>query len=328
MTEELPLSAQTAGSLVISLDFELHWGIRDKQSLSDCEARLLGARQAIPKMLDLFARHEVAATWATVGFLFFDDKEELLASLPEERPVYANPALSPYEEIETIGRNEAEAPCHFGLSLIKRIAETPRQEMASHTFSHYYCLEGGQTPSAFAADLKAARAAAERLGIDLKSLVFPRNQANDAYLSICRDQGFDAVRGNPASWLYEAADQDGETKLQRLTRLADAYLPITQLKTERRSPIDNLADVPATRFLRPVMTPLKALEPLRIGRLKRQMTSAARSGSIFHLWWHPHNFGKDTDANLDVLDRLLAHYRRLQDRFGMTSQTMAEAAAA
>ena len=81
---------------MISLDFELHWGIRDKQRLAHCEARLLAARAAIPKMLDLFARHQVAATWATVGFLFFDDKEELLAALPEERPYYANPALSPY----------------------------------------------------------------------------------------------------------------------------------------------------------------------------------------------------------------------------------------
>ena len=55
--------------------------------------------------------------------------------------------------------------------------------------------------------------------------------------------------------------------------------------------------------------------------------AAARSGSIFHLWWHPHNFGRDTNANLDFLSRLLAHYGELNDRFGMRSATMAEAAA-
>jgi peptidoglycan/xylan/chitin deacetylase (PgdA/CDA1 family) len=313
--------------LVISLDFELHWGMRDKQRLADCEARLLGARAAIPRMLDLFARHEVAATWATVGFLFFDDKEELLSSLPEERPHYANPALSPYAALDEIGPNEAAAPCHFGLSLIRRIAETPRQEVASHTFSHYYCLEGGQTPSTFAADLDAARSAARRLGITLESLVFPRNQANQDYLSICREQGFKAVRGNPRSWLYAAADQEGDTGLRRIARLADSYLPITREKTALRTPIDGLSDVPATMFLRPVTAPLKALEPLRLDRLKRMMTTAARTGSIFHLWWHPHNFGRDTEANLDVLDRLLQHFRELRDRFGMRSMTMADMAA-
>ena len=214
-----------------------------------------------------------------------------------------------------------------GCSLVKHIAETPRQEVASHTFSHYYCLEGGQTPSAFAADLAAARSAAARLGITLESLVFPRNQANQDYLTICREQGFKTVRGNPRSWLYAAADQDGETRLRRAARLVDSYLPITSERTALRRPVDGLADVPATMFLRPVSAPLKALEPLRLARLKRMMTAAAESGSVFHLWWHPHNFGRDTEANLDVLDCLLRHYRTLGDRFGMRSQTMAEAAA-
>lgn len=316
-----------AGSLVISLDFELHWGIRDKQRIADCETHLLGARAAIPKILDLFAHHEVAATWATVGFLFFDDKEELLSSLPEERPRYTNPALSPYATLDEIGRNEASAPCHFGLSLLKRIVETPRQEVASHTFSHYYCLEGGQTPSAFVADLAAARSAAERLDFSLESLVFPRNQVNEDYLPICREQGFKVVRGNPRSWLYVAADQEGGTKLRRIGRLTDSYLPITRERTERRAQIDGLFDVPATMFLRPVLAPLAPLEPLRLSRLKRMMTTAASTGSIFHLWWHPHNFGRDTEANLDFLDRLLQHYSELSDRFGMRSETMAEAAA-
>jgi hypothetical protein len=210
---------------------------------------------------------------------------------------------------------------------LKRIAETPRQEVASHTFSHYYCLEAGQTPSAFAADLKAARRAAERLNITLESLVFPRNQANVDYLSICREQGFKAVRGNPSSWLYAAADQDGETKARRIGRLADSYLPITRERTARKEPIDGLYDVPATMFLRPVMSSLSALEPLRLARLKRMMTTAARTGSIFHLWWHPHNFGHDTEANLRFLGQLLDHYRALSDRFGMPSCTMAEAVA-
>ena len=34
----------------------------------------------------LFERYGIHCTWATVGFLFFDDKEELLQYLPQERP--------------------------------------------------------------------------------------------------------------------------------------------------------------------------------------------------------------------------------------------------
>ena len=59
------------GALVISLDFELHWGVRDKRPVDGpYRENLLGAREAIPQMLDLFEEFGVAATWATVGFLF------------------------------------------------------------------------------------------------------------------------------------------------------------------------------------------------------------------------------------------------------------------
>src|SRR5262245_13071649 len=58
------------GALVISLDFELHWGVRDKRPVDGSyRENLLGAREAIPRMLDLFEEFGIAATWATVGFL-------------------------------------------------------------------------------------------------------------------------------------------------------------------------------------------------------------------------------------------------------------------
>ena len=65
------------GALVISLDFELHWGVRDKRPADGpYRENLLGAREAIPRMLDLFEEFGVAATWATVGFLFAKNRRE------------------------------------------------------------------------------------------------------------------------------------------------------------------------------------------------------------------------------------------------------------
>ena len=56
------------------------------------------------------------------------------------------------------------------------------------------------------------------------------------------------------------------------------------------------------------------------------MTYAAQSEQTFHLWWHPHNFGRDLEANMSFLKRLLEHYRSLNEHYGMQSRTMAEAA--
>ena len=153
-----------------------------------------GERNVIPYLLDLFAKADVHATWATVGFLFFDEKDELLAHLPPLRPGYRDRNLSPYNHVMRIGPNEQKDPFHYARSLICRILQFPGQEIGTHTFSHYYCLEEGQIVNEFRADLRAAYRAAERLGIDLKSLVFPRNQWRPDYLPACAEAG---VPGGP-----------------------------------------------------------------------------------------------------------------------------------
>src|SRR5215472_13914167 len=75
------------GALVISLDFELHWGVRDSASLDENErARLLSARRIVPRMLDLFEEFSIHATWATVGLLFAHSRTEVEAFKPTRRP--------------------------------------------------------------------------------------------------------------------------------------------------------------------------------------------------------------------------------------------------
>ena len=41
------------GSFVISLDFELNWGVRDVYDISQYGKNLLNGREAIPKILSL-----------------------------------------------------------------------------------------------------------------------------------------------------------------------------------------------------------------------------------------------------------------------------------
>ena len=147
--------ATPRGVLTVSLDFELYWGIRDKVALERCRQQLLRTRELIPALLTLFEEYAIHATWATVGFLFFQSREELLAGLPAQQPAYADSRLSPYPSIEQLGPDEERDPFHYGASLIETIAQTPHQEIASHTFGHYYCLERGQSLEAFRADLQA-----------------------------------------------------------------------------------------------------------------------------------------------------------------------------
>ena len=124
-----------AGTLIVSLDFELFWGMLDVCPLEKYQDNVLGGRKAIPELLALFQKYGIHATWATVGYLFAGSVQEAASFFPEEalRPTYDDPALNSYAEFSKIG--ETEAPCFFAPSLIDLVAGTPGQEIGSHTFS-------------------------------------------------------------------------------------------------------------------------------------------------------------------------------------------------
>lgn len=313
------------GAFVISLDYELLWGVRDKRTIADYGANIRGVRDVIPALLDLFAEREIACTWATVGLLFFSTKEAMLAGLPACQPRYPDPQMSSYHYLAEVGADEQHDHYYYGLSLIRRILDYPGQEIGTHTFSHFYCLEQGGGIEVFRADLEAARAAAAAVGVKLASIVFPRNQISAAHLSVCREFGLRAFRGNERVWFHRARSEAEQRLPARAVRLADCYLPIAGAHDHEPALVEGMVDVAASRFLRPAVKNA-ALELARLWRITSAMETAARRGTLFHLWWHPHNFGAHLQANLAFLRAILDHFRILQRRYGMRSMTMAAVA--
>jgi peptidoglycan/xylan/chitin deacetylase (PgdA/CDA1 family) len=307
---------------VISLDFELMWGVRDHLSVAQYGANIRGVREAIPRMLELFDRFEIRATWATVGFLFFEDKDELMAGLPSLRPRYQKDILSNYNYLSEAGHDEKDDPHYFGFSLLKKIQACPSQEIATHTFSHYYCLEDGQSPNEFRADIEAAIAVARRKGIDLKSIVFPRNQYSENHLAIAETAGLKTFRGNERSWVYRPTNADGQNKLRRAARLADHYFNLTGHHVQHPTQVGGLTEIASSRFLRPYSRIFAPMDRLRLSRTKRAIDSAASQNGIFHLWWHPHNFGVNLRDNLEFLAAILGHFAKMRETLGMRSSRM------
>ena len=318
------------GALVISLDFELLWGVRDLYPHDGGKYRrnLLGAREAIPRLLDLFEEFEVAATWATVGFLFANSRREQEAYQPKILPRYGNRALDPFDQI--VGDGEEDDPLHFAPSLIRRILRCPRQEVASHTYSHYYALEPGQTREAFASDLASAVAIADARGIRLRSIVFPKNQFNPEYADLLLEAGITCYRSTEDSWMYCVANSSrGSHRLQRGGRKLDAYVKLSGANLTDWSQIqtgDGLYCIPSSRFLRSYSPRLRHLEPLRLRRITRGIRAAASSRSLFHLWWHPHNIGRHIDENLAFIRAVLEEFARCRDRHQLRSLSMGEVA--
>lgn len=311
------------GKFVISLDFELMWGVRDKLTIESYGNNIIGVQEVIPRLLTIFDHFKINATFSTVGFLFVNNKEELLKNLPNIYPEYIDKNLSPYNGyIENLTMDNDNY--HFATNLIKLVQEFPNQEIGTHTFSHYYCLEPGQTIDAFKADIKQAIEIAKKHKIEIKSLIFPRNQFNNDYLKVCSDLGIICYRGNENSYLYQAKSGNQENIFRRILRIADTYINIsgqncyTDAFLKQNYPIN----IPSSRFLRPYSKKLSFLEKLRLNRIKNGMTYAAKNNQTYHLWWHPHNFGINQNKNFDFLNKILNHYQFLNLKYNFQSITM------
>jgi peptidoglycan/xylan/chitin deacetylase (PgdA/CDA1 family) len=314
------------GHLILSLDFELFWGVFDARSLDSYKENLHNVKTVIPRLLELCDTYDAKLSFATVGMLFAKSKEELLSASPALKPTYNNSNFNVYQYISSLGSITPEDPYHYANSLLELIRENGNHEIGSHTYSHYYCNEAGQDKFQFEDDLKANIAIAKKNNIALKSFVFPRNQINKDYLTICKNHGIICYRGIEKHWIYNTHDTKTlESPICKIIRLLDSYVNITGNHTYDVSAINtdnSIINLPASKFLRPYSSILRVLEGLKLKRIKNAMTSAAKENKVYHLWWHPHNFGSHIDKNFEGLEQILKQYSALNKSHGFKSVTM------
>lgn len=315
---------QRHGQLVISLDFELNWGMFDVNK-GDYNENIIGVRKALPKLVSLFKKYEIHATWATVGLLFCENKNEVQSKLEYIQPTYVKLQYNPLYHLKKIGESEYEDLLHYGKTLIDEINKAPFQEISTHTFSHYYCLEEGQTKFQFKRDLQTSKDIHEKNNVPMKSIVFPRNQVNKHYLDVCKEVGIVCYRGNGNHFIYKERRFNHHILLNTL-RFIDSYVNISG---QHLSSIDipqneEIVNIPESMFLRPYFPKLHFLENLKEKRIKKGMLKAAKENKRFHLWWHPHNFGKDIEENLSMLERILQYYQQLNRKYNYQSYSIAE----
>jgi peptidoglycan/xylan/chitin deacetylase (PgdA/CDA1 family) len=254
------------GTLVISLDFELVWGIFDHITLKDKVTYFDNTLNVIPQILELFEQNRVEVTWATVGMLFNENWEQWRHNQPELPPTYHNKKLDAY----AYGLAQEKAGFDrffFAPKLIKQLIKTPGQELATHTYSHYYCLEQGQTREQFAADLDKVIEVAQYVKTQPRSLVFPRNQWNPDYVLLCAERGITQLRSNPNTWFWNPAQN---TLAHKIARTGDAYVPLSKMSySEIETTPNGVTAQPASRFLRPQQKG-KLFNNLRLQRIRKR----------------------------------------------------------
>lgn len=314
------------GTFIISLDYELMWGMFDVVSKDGYgRTNVANVPTVIDNLIALLQRYDAHATFATVGMLMYENKEALVRDLPSVRPSYTNTTCSAYNgTIESIKQDEEIL--FFQPDMVRKLKNADGIEIGTHTYCHYYCWEDGQTMEHFDADIKKAVEVAKRNGIELKSIIFPRNQVSAEHLKVCAKYGIMSYRGNALKYFNEPKSKIERCK-NRICRLLDAYINIGGMMSVPYNEID-LSESPvnlrASRLLRPYSKKLAFLDGIRLNRMKKEMLHAAQNGEMYHIWWHPHNFGANMEQNLAFLEELLKCYKDCQQNYGMQSMTMNE----
>ena len=318
------------GTFVITLDYEIHWGVFDAMSLDAYGANLKNVNKVIDRLLSLCDKYQVKITFATVGMLFADSKKSLEKYNPSDTPSYDNKSLDTYDLMPEVGVDEQNDELHYAKSAIQKIYQNGLHEIGTHTYSHYNCLASGQTIEQFKADIIAAKEIAKPMDIEVESIVFPKNQVNDAYLKVCYENGIKSYRGTEESAIYNTNSSPLKKKLIpliRLARLVDGYFNLTGHNTYdvvKLNADNDIVNLPSSRFLRPYHSKLSFLEPLKVKRIVKSMKYAAKNKELFHLWWHPHNFGADMDKNFENLEHIFKAYVDLKESHNFESATMTE----
>lgn len=317
---------QNQGTFIISLDFELFWGVHDVLTKENYRDNILGAHDAVLAILQLFRYYNIHATWAVVGMLYCKNTTQLNQMSPTILPTYVNEKLSAYHYIENNPIHQDEKKLYFAPKLIQRIYSTDYQEIGTHTFSHYYTLEKGQTNKQFASDLDAALHIAQINGHNISTIIFPRNQINQHYLKTCLSKGITSYRGNKNSSIYRMKTNEKRRYIKRGLRFLDRHFNLFGHQTYVLPRNNKLypVNIRASKFLIPYSKNLAWLERRRLKRIKQAMTYAAIKGEVYHLWWHPHNFGTHLDKNIQFLQKILEHFTYLQQKYGFRSRNMRE----
>ncbi|MBX3272708.1 MAG: polysaccharide deacetylase family protein [Sandaracinaceae bacterium] len=291
------MSSDAPPRVVLSLDFELRWGLHDVLGADRdaYRASLEGTREVVPRLLRMLTERGVSATWACVGALACAGWEDYLARAPAP-PEYAAERLRfdlRWSEWDP------EGALHFAPELVAAVARTPGQELGSHTFSHLFLGEAGVMRRDARADAAATRALfEERFGVRPRSLVFPRNQV--CFTDVLASEGIRVVRTNPPAWYWSRTLTQDEVLPLRVARLIDSVDPLTRRAAPPR--VSRVVETIGSVLLR-VSAPEPVFRAVQV-KLARE-ARRLRGGDVLHLWLHPHNLGAAPGPRLARMEALL-----------------------
>lgn len=284
------LETPPVGSLTISIDVELAWGMWDLITRKQLDLVAKYERPVVHRLFAILDRFEITATWAMVAALL-DAREA----------------------------RDGPRDCWYFPELADLIASAKmRHDIASQGGRHRYFdrMSAAEAQD----DLGYARAIHDKAGFAWGSFIFPRNLVSRR--DLVQENAIRIYRGPDRGW--QQTMRERALILGRMANLADNVLPtIPQTVVAERD--GAMANLPGSLLLfgRDGLRRLAAPQIMRY-KLRRGLDRAIEHKRCFHLWFHPCNFYHDTDRQFETLETILAHARNEADRGRLVIKTMAD----
>lgn len=272
----------TKGTFCISLDLELLWGRPENYHIFVDRAKKV--RLVVKKLLALFVKYNIPATWAIVGKLI---------SKPSKNVQFKNLWYAP--------------------DLLRLIKATPTHEIASHSFTHPEFDKISK--QAAENELLNCVSAAKKQGVVLRSFVFPRNKV--AHLNILKKHGIRSFRGAGPVFPFCG------TVFEKVYELMDYILLTPQTgKPSRKSGLLNIPGTMYFLSARGMRKYLPV--SVRVLKAKAGIKKAVENRELFHLWFHPIDLAEETEKLLFGLEEIVKYAAKLRSAKQLEIKTMAQ----
>jgi len=300
---------------VISLDTELAWG-RIAESNQDSYYPLFEqTRVVINRLLDLFDKYEVPATWAVVGRMI-EDEDNPSDYFQEDLSKYF-PSINSSSIYNSNMLNNSSNSYVFYKEVIEQIQSAKvKHEIGTHSYNH---IVFGRFKDKDLAerDISNAVGILNQYGITTNSMVYPRNSI--AYKEALMKNGIQYYRGPDKLWY-----QSFPTPIAKILGLVDSYLPIRAAVVNPTTTPEGLVNIPGSLFYRISHKGVKKMVPISVLTRKAilALDKAAATDSIFHLWFHPFNFAHKLEEHFQGFETVLAHAKKLRSANKINTETM------
>ena len=307
------------GIFCLSLDIELLWGRHDL-NYQPFIKRAERERKIISRLLYLFEKYSISATWGVTGHLFLEkcepiNKKKHMDIIRPKYPWVKNDWFEPDP-----GSNLKKDPGWYGLDIVKKIIKNHKQEIGSHSFSHVLFGHPGCSRACAESEIRACVLLAKKYNIKLSSFIFPRNLVG--HLDILEKYAFTAFRDKERQW-YSFL---GDSTIDRVLKLIELFIPIAP-PIARPYKIGRLCAIPISMYFVSARGLRRYLSKMiRYKKAKLGIDTAIKEKKIFHLWTHPTDLVDNKEVLMEEFEAIIEYAHRMRKKGQLEIKTMKQIA--